>query len=410
MATGSVGAMDISTLAQPANTKIVLIVMDGLGGFADVDASGVPRGTELEEAVTPNLDQLVSEGACGLADPVGPGITPGSGPGHLGLFGYDPEEFELGRGALSAAGLGIELLPGDVAARGNLCTLDADGIITDRRAGRIGDTEACAIVNRLAQGVDIQGVEVIFRHEREHRVLVVLRGADLSPQVSDTDPQKTGVPPLRPVAENPDATHAENVIVALDGQARALLAHEPQANGLLLRGFDTLRSLPSFAQRYQLRAACIAIYPMYRGISRILGMDVLGPPSDLDGQIEILESQWSNYDYFFVHHKPTDSAGEDGDRARKIAAIEQLDAVIPAIRALGPDVIMVSGDHSTPTQMAAHSWHPVPVLLWSNRVGRDGVSRFGESSCVVGSLGHRPLKDYMAIALANAGRLAKYGA
>lgn len=402
--------MDITSLAIASSTKIVLVVMDGLGGYADAD-----HGTELEEATTPNLDQLATEGISGLVEPVGPGITPGSGPGHLGIFGYDPLAFELGRGALSAAGLDFALQPGDVAARGNLCTLDGSGAIVDRRAGRIPDAEARAVVEKLAAGVRLAGTEVHFRHEREHRVLVVLRGEGLDPRVSETDPQATGVAPLEPAPLDPAAKRTAELLTALDEQTRAILAAEPKANGLLLRGFDTHRELPGFIERYGLRAAAIAIYPMYRGIASLLGMDVLGNPSngvpaDLDGQLALLRDHWDRYDYFFVHHKYPDSAGEDGDRARKIAAIERLDGAIPAIRALGPDVIVVSGDHATPSQMAAHSWHPVPTLLWSERCGRDEVERFGERWCLRGGLGMRPTKDLMAIALANAGRLAKFGA
>jgi 2,3-bisphosphoglycerate-independent phosphoglycerate mutase len=397
--------MDLTPLIQDATTKIVLVVMDGLGGYADR-----VHGTELEEADTPHLDALADEGVTGLAEPVGPGITPGSGPGHLGLFGYDPEQFELGRGALSAAGLDFELRPGDVAARANLCTLDGNGVITDRRAGRVPDDEAAAIVAKLSEGVRLDGAEVFFRHEREHRVLVVLRGEGLDPHLTDTDPQKSGLPPLDAQPLEPDAKRTAELVAELSGQVRALLADQPRANGILLRGFDTHRELPGFAERYGLQAAAIAIYPMYRGIARLLGMEVLGRPTDLAEQLAIMRESWDRYDYFFLHHKYTDSAGEDGDRVRKIAAIEQLDAVLPELRALGPDVVLVSGDHSTPSQMAAHSWHPVPVVLWSERCGRDDVDVFGERACLRGGLGIRPTKDLMAIALANAGRLQKYGA
>jgi 2,3-bisphosphoglycerate-independent phosphoglycerate mutase len=397
--------MDVSALVQPADTKMLLVVMDGLGGYADAD-----HGTELEEAVTPNLDRLAAEGICGLVEPVGPGITPGSGPGHLGLFGYDPEAFELGRGALSAAGLDFELKPGDVAARGNLCTLAPDGTIADRRAGRVPDDEARAVVARLQDGVHLDGAELFFRHEREHRVLVVLRCEGLDPHVAETDPQRTGVPPISPEALEPRAEYTSKLLRELASQVRVLLADEPKANFVLLRGYDTYRQLPGYRDRYMLRAAAVAIYPMYRGIARLLGMDVLGTPADLDEQLKTLRDAWIDYDYFFLHHKYTDTAGEDGDRPRKIAAIEQLDAAVPALRDLGPDVIAVSGDHATPSQMAAHSWHPVPTLLWSERCGRDAVERFGERWCLQGGLGLRPSKDLMALMLANAGRLQKYGA
>jgi 2,3-bisphosphoglycerate-independent phosphoglycerate mutase len=398
-------ALDLSTLIQPADTRIVLVVMDGLGGYATVE-----RGSELEEATTPNLDRLVSEGSAGLVEPVGPGITPGSGPGHLGLFGYDPLEDELGRGALSAAGLDVELKPGDVAARGNLATLDGAGNITDRRAGRIPDDEAGAVVAKLRDGVHIDGVEVVLVPEAQHRVLVVLRGEGLDARVTDTDPQTTGVPPLTPEAKVPDAKRTAEVVAELDEQVRKVLADQPKANTLLLRGFDSHRELPSMQQRYGVNPAAVAIYPMYRGIARLVGMEVLPKPADLDGQVAQLAEHWDRFDYFFLHHKYTDSAGEDGDFDRKVAAIETLDVAIPAIVDLGPDVIVVTGDHATPSQMAAHSWHAVPALMWGARVGRDGTERFGERWCAGGLLGIRPTKDLMPIALAAAGRLAKYGA
>jgi len=397
--------MDLSSLHQPADSKLLLVVMDGLGGYADAD-----HGTELEDATTPHLDALAAEGISGLCEPVGPGVTPGSGPGHLGLFGYDPLEFELGRGALSAAGLDFELGAGDLAARGNLCTLSPDGTISDRRAGRLPDDDARRVVELLQERIHLDGVEVFFRHEREHRCLVVLRGPDLDPRIADTDPQHTGVPPSEPVALASEAQRSATLIADLATQVRTVLADEPRANGLLLRGFDTHRELPGFSERYGVRAAAVAVYPMYRGIARLLGMDVLGNAKSLEDQLGILTDAWADYDYFFLHHKGTDSAGEDGDRARKIAAIEALDEVVPDLRRLGPDVIAVTGDHATPSQMAAHSWHPVPTLLWSARSGRDRAEQFGERHCLGGGLGQRPLKDLMALMLANGSRLQKYGA
>ncbi len=399
--------MDLTPLAvRDATSKILLVVMDGLGGYADAE-----HDTELEEATTPNLDALAAEGITGLVEPVGPGITPGSGPGHLALFGYDPEEFELGRGALSAAGLEFDLRPGDVAARGNFATLKPDGTLIDRRAARIPDPEASVIVERLQREVKLgDGVEVFFVPEREHRVLVVLRGDGLDPRITDTDPQRIGVHPLVSMAAEAPAERTAELINELTNQVRELLSGEPKANALLLRGFDSLREMPSFDDRYGLRAAAVAIYPMYRGIAKILGMDVLARTKDLAEQIAVAREAWDRYDYFFLHHKYTDSAGEDGDRQRKVAAIEDLDQVVPELRSLNPDVIVVSGDHATPTQMAAHSWHPVPTLLWSTRGQRDEVDRFGERWCARGALGIRATKTLMPVMLAHAGRLRKYGA
>jgi 2,3-bisphosphoglycerate-independent phosphoglycerate mutase len=397
--------VDLSRLALEEGASILLVVVDGLGGFADGSV-----GTELENARTPNLDALAAEGVTGLLEPVGPGITPGSGPGHLALFGYDPFEFELGRGTLSAAGLDVELKPGDVAARANLCTIDPSGNVSDRRAGRIPDAEARQVVDRLRGGVRVEGVEVSFHHERGHRVLVMFRGDGLDPRVADTDPQHVGVPPLEPRALDEAAVRTAEVAREVVAQARRILSDEPAANGILLRGFDSQRELPSFFDRTRMRAAAVAVYPMYRGIARLLGFEVLGPPEDLDAEVRLLERHRDDADFFFLHHKDADAAGEDGDRDAKIAAIERLDAAVPDLVALGHGVMAVTGDHATPSQMAAHSWHPVPVLVRGERSGRDRVEGFGEGSCAAGDLGRRPSRELLPVLMANAGRLAKYGA
>lgn len=395
--------MDLRALLNDADTKIVLVVLDGLGGYADAT-----HDTELEEAATPNLDALAAEGSTGLVEPVGAGITAGSGPGHLALFGYDPHRYPLGRGVLAAMGVGFDLRAGDVAARGNLCTLDADGRITDRRAGRIPDDEARHLVELLREQVRSENAEVFFDHIAEHRVLVVLRGG-LDPRVTDTDPQRTGVPPRDCEARDPAAERTAQIVTALDEQIRTVLSGE-RANGMLLRGFDTVAELPTLRERFGLRAATVAIYPMYRGVARLVGMEVVGKPVDLDGQVAALRDSWADHDYFFLHHKAPDAAGHDGDRPAKVAAIEGLDAVVPGIRDLGPDVLVVTGDHAAPTQLSAHSWHPVPVLMWGRHVGRDRTERFGERWCLRGALGRRPTRELMPLALAAAGRLEKYGA
>jgi len=397
--------IDLSTLVQAAPGKIVLVVLDGLAGFAGPD-----RGTELEEAHTPNLDALAASGSVGLHDPVGAGITPGSGPAHMALFGYDPVEFQLGRGALSAAGLEVEVRPGDVAARGNLATLDSEGRITDRRAGRLPDHEAAEVVKRLQERVAIDGVEITIAHEAQHRVLVVFRGEGLSPLLSDTDPQKVGVPPAAPRAALPVSDHTAEVVAEFDRQARAALADHPKANVVLLRGFDSHRALPSMYERYGVRPAAIAVYPMYRGVGRLVGMDVLPTPANLDEELALLRKYWDDYDFFFFHHKSPDSAGEDGNFDAKVAAIETLDAAILEVATMEPAVLIVTGDHSTPSQMAAHSWHPVPVLMCGPLVGRDDVTRFGERWCLQGALGRREGKHLMTLALGASGRLAKFGA
>ncbi|HEX6130201.1 MAG TPA: 2,3-bisphosphoglycerate-independent phosphoglycerate mutase [Actinomycetota bacterium] len=397
--------MDLAALARPSDVTILQVVLDGLGGMPS------DGGTELESAATPNLDALAAEGVTGLLEPVGPGITPGSGPGHLALFGYEPTAFELGRGALSAAGLGFRLEPGDVAARGNLATIDARGIVVDRRAGRIPDEAAREVVAALQEGIALEGVEAFFRHERGHRLLLVLRGDGLDPRVSDTDPQATGVAPLPPKPLEPAATRTAAAIAEIDRRARELLAGRPDANGLLLRGFDTHRELPSFGDRTGMRPAADAVYPMYRGLASLLGFEVLGPPADLDGAIGLLREHRERFDYVFLHYKDTDAAGEDGDFDAKVAAIERFDAAVPGIlEVAGAGVVAVTGDHATPSGMAAHSWHPVPLLVRGGTIGRDEVDRFGERWCRGGALGFRRTVTVLPQLMAAAGRLAKYGA
>lgn len=392
-------------LVTEAPTKIVLVLIDGLGG---IRTDG--RGSELHAARTPNMDRLAREGSSGLHTVIAPGVTSGSGAGHLAVFGYDPLVYELGRGALSAAGVGFPLKPGDVAARVNFCTLDASGTIADRRAGRIPTDENARLCVKILAGLTPPaGVEVFLETEREHRALLVLRGEGLSPCLLDTDPQITGLPPRPPTATTPEA--AETAAHLSDILAQVAVALEGEkANFLLLRGFDTLRELPLFPARYQLRAQGIAIYPMYTGIARILGMDVTTVVGGVAEELEALRAAWADHDFFYFHHKKADSAGEDGDFDRKVAAIEEIDAVIPDIAALNPDVICITGDHATPSQLRSHSWHPVPFVLWGPRVGVDGVEVFDEEAARAGGYGSILGKDVMGLMLAGAARLIKYGA
>lgn len=396
--------MDLSPLLNDARCHIVLLVVDGLGGFATPE-----RGSELEEAHTPNLDRLAREGSTGLLQPAGPGITVGSGPGHLALFGLDPLAHDLGRGVLSAAGIGFDLRPGDVAARANLATLDADGNVADRRAGRPSNETAQRIVDRLNAEVSLDGAEVLFDVIAEHRVLQVLRGEGLDPRITDVDPQQTGVPPREPRAEVPDAERTVALLREVDREVRRVLADEP-ADVLLPRGFETTQNLPSFADRYRLRAATVAAYPMYRGVARLCGMTVIDDPHTRDEQVRAIRDHWDEYDFFFLHEKAADKAGHDGDRDGKIAALEAFDAeVVAQVAELGPDVLVVTGDHSSPTQLADHSWHPVPLLMWGPAVGTDDVQSFGERACAHGILGTHPTQELMALMLAAAGKLETFG-
>lgn len=394
----------VTKLAVAGTTKIVLVVMDGLGG---VRAGG--RGSELAEAATPNLDRLALEGSSGVHMPVGPGITPGSGAGHLALFGYDPLVYELGRGALSAAGIGFPLQPGDVAARVNFCTLDSEGLILDRRAGRIPTEENARLCRMVLDQVQLPpGIELHLQTEKDHRALLVLRGENLSPGLADTDPQIVGLPPREPAALVPEAAHTAVVLAGILGQIKTILQGE-RANFMLLRGFDALRPFPSFTERYRLDAYAIAAYPMYMGIARILGMTVAPSQSSFAESVDTLKAAWAEHDFFYLHHKAPDAAGEDGDFERKCRAIEEVDAQISAIADLGPDVICVTGDHATPAPLRNHSWHPVPVLMWGPTVGADRLERFDELSGREGALGERLGKDLMPLMLAAAGRLARYG-
>ena len=395
----------VTEMARPEGGKALLLVMDGLGGYRTVE-----RGSELTEANTPNLDRLAGEGSLGLHDPVTRGITPGSGAGHLGLFGYDPLEYEIGRGALSAAGIGFELQPGDVAARVNFCTVAPDGTIADRRAGRLPTEEAAAICELLVREIQLDGAQFFLQPEREHRGLLVLRGPGLDRDVTDTDPQREGVPPLEPEARSPEAKRTAELVKRILDQARTLLADRERGNFLLLRGFDSVKDLPSFSDRYKVRALAIAAYPMYVGISRLLGFDTHQVDGAAPEEVDALARLLPDHDFVFMHVKKTDSAGEDGDFDRKVAAIEEVDALIPRMLDAGVEVLAVTGDHSTPAQMAAHSWHPVPVLLWGGTAAADGLPGFDEVTCRQGSLGRFEAKHLLPQLLAAAGRLTKYGA
>ncbi|HEX7788222.1 MAG TPA: 2,3-bisphosphoglycerate-independent phosphoglycerate mutase [Methylomirabilota bacterium] len=395
----------LHSLVQPATTKIVLCSLDGLGGLPRRESGK----SELETAHIPTLHGLAGRAACGLLRHVGPGITPGSGPGHLGLFGYDPLRYPVGRGVLEALGIDFELQPGDVAARGNFCSVDTQGRITDRRAGRIS-TEVCVRLVERLRGIRLEGVQLLVEPVKEHRFVLVLRGEGLSGRLSETDPQQLGVLPLPVSALAPEAERTATLVNAFVEAARERLHDASPANMLLLRGFDQRPRLPLFPQIFGLRAAAIAAYPMYRGLARLVGMDVLKTGGGFAEEIDTLEQQWEHYDFFFLHYKDTDKAGEDGDFAAKVAALERFDALLPRVLALSPDVLAVSGDHATPSILAGHGWQGVPALLASEYCGADHVSRFSERDCASGSLGVLPAQDLMPLVMANALRFTKYGA
>lgn len=391
--------------AQQSDSRILFLVLDGVGDLPNAQGQ-----TPLSAARKPHLDRLAREGSCGRFDPVGPGITPGSGPGHLALFGYDPTDYEIGRGVLSAVGIDFPLQPGDVAARFNFCTLDEHGRILDRRAGRISTEENRRLVAKL-RGIRLPGAELFVETESEHRGVLILRGPGLSPHLGDTDPQQAGLPPLPVKALRPEAEATAGVVAEFVNRAQQLLAAEPQANGLLLRGFDSLPRIPSLAERFRLRPLCVATYPMYRGLARLVGMELAPPPESVAAIPAVLAERLREHDFVFVHVKYTDKAGEDGDFARKQAVIEEVDGLLPSLLAFGFQVVVVTADHCTPVGLRSHSWHPVPALLWApGRVFVDSVKTFNEASCLAGGLGRLPLRFLLAEALACAGKLAKYGA
>lgn len=395
----------VDQLARKTESKIVLMILDGLGGFP-----GPGGRSELEAARTPHFDRLATAGALGLATPVAPGITPGSGPGHLALFGYDPIHNLVGRGILDLLGTGIELGPGDVAARLNFCTVDADGNITDRRAGRLASEEGARRVQKLNRELRLDGVQARVHPVKEYRAALVLRGDNLYGAVTDTDPQATGRPRLAARALEPRAEPVAALINAFSDQAARILANEAPGNMILARGIDRYDALPSMRDRYKLTPACIAVYPMYRGVSKLVGMDVLDAGDSWGDEVGRLERAWPEYDFFFIHYKYTDSRGEDGNFDAKVAAIEEVDRELGRVIDLGPDVLAVCGDHSTPSMLAAHSWHPVPLLLHGKWVFPDACARFTEREAQRGGLGHVRTQDVMALLMAHAVKLEKYGA
>jgi 2,3-bisphosphoglycerate-independent phosphoglycerate mutase len=400
----------VRELREPADTKIVLLVADGIGGLP-LEPGGK---TELETASHHNLDECARDGVSGLSVPVLPGITPGSGPGHLALFGYDPLEYRIGRGILEALGINFPVGPKDVAIRGNFCTLGPNGKITDRRAGR-PSTERCVELVKKLRTITVPGVEVFVEPVKEHRFVLVFRGDGLGGHVADTDPQQVGLEPLKAEVVPAKASESDSVKTAavaneFVAKARDVLKTEAPANGVTLRGFATHPNVVSFKNLYGLRAAAIAVYPMYKGLARLVGMDVLDAGQTLDDQVATLKKVWDDYDFFFLHYKYTDSTGEDGNFPAKVQMIERLDEVIPDIRDLGPDVLIVTGDHSTPSKLRSHSWHPVPTVLVAQTCRTDDCEEYTERACLRGGLGQFEAKHLMLLAMAHAGRFGKYGA
>jgi 2,3-bisphosphoglycerate-independent phosphoglycerate mutase len=391
-------------LSQTTDSKIVLLVMDGVGGLP------VKGRSELEAARKPNLDELAKRGVCGVSDPVFMGITPGSGPAHLALFGYDPLKFQLGRGILEALGSGVEVGRNDLVARGNFATF-MDGLIADRRAGRIPTEEnvrICAYLN--AHLPKREGVEVKVFPGKEHRFVARFTAEGLADALTDADPQKEGKPRLPTSAIVPEAAKAAAIVNRFLDDLTEVLKGEPKANTALLRGFSKFPSIPTMPELFRIRPAAIANYPMYKGLAKLLGMTVMDVGAETPDLFDALEKSYGDYDFFYIHYKKTDSAGEDGKFEAKVAAIEALDKFIPRLVALNPDVLVVTSDHSTPSALSGHSWHPNPFVLVAKTAGIDDVTEFTERACGKGLLGRFRALYAMPLMLAHALKLKKFGA
>lgn len=391
------------------DSKIVYVIMDGLGGLPKT-AGGM---TELETAKTPHMDQLAKHGTLGLLDPIGHGITPGSGPAHLALFGYDPVKDNVGRGILSALGVDFPVTEKDVCARLNFCTLDADGNVTDRRAGRIPTELNENLCQKLRDSITLSdGIEFFLKTEAEHRALLVIRSEGLGGNINDTDSQQTGVPPLKAAGIDEPSKKTAKYVNEFLSKVREVLKDENPANFILARGFAKHEPLPTMEERFGIKCAAIAQYPMYRGLARLVGMDVLPRPDTYEAMFTQLQENYAAYDFFFVHFKKTDSYGEDGNFEAKVKVIEEVDNWVKQLEDLNPDVLVITGDHSTPALLKSHSWHPVPALLYcGNGLGRvDHTSSFGEAQCGQGGLSRMAMNNIILEALASAGRIKKFGA
>jgi len=395
----------LRSIANQTSSKLVMVIIDGVGGLP------VRGKTELEAAKIPNLDQLASKSICGLIDPISFGITPGSGPSHLALFGYDPFEFEIGRGVMEALGIGLKMTKNDLAARANFATMDEQGRVVDRRAGRIATERSGEICQFLQDKIrEIEEIRISVHPGREHRFVVMFQGEGLRQDLTETDPQKDGLPAKKAKPLSPEAKRTADVVNQYVSKATDILKPFHPANTILLRGFSKIPDIPTLFDRFQLRPAAIATYPMYRGLARLVGMEVLETGESLKDEVEALKRSLGDYDFFYIHFKKPDMAGEDGNFKKKVKSLEEIDRVIPAIVRLKPDVLVVTGDHSTPSVLKGHSWHPNPILLHSKYIRPDQIRRFTERSCQRGQLGRFPAKYILPLMLANGLKLKKFGA
>jgi len=395
----------LHSLAVQTDSKLVMVVIDGIGGLP------IRGKTELEAAKTPNLDRLTPKSVCGLIDPISYGITPGSGPSHLALFGYDPFEYAIGRGVMEALGIGLTLTKDDLATRGNFATADEEGVIIDRRAGRIStekNQEICQFIQNEIK--EVEGVRISIYPGKEHRFVILFQGKELRGDLADADPQKDGLKAKGTVGLSPEARRTAGIVNLYLKKATEVLRPFHPANTILLRGFSKIPDIPTMFDRFKLRPAAIATYPMYRGLARLVGMENLETGETNKEEVETLREHLGGYDFFYLHFKKPDTAGEDGDFRAKVKAIEEIDRLVPSILKLKPDVLVVTGDHSTPALLKSHSWHPNPILLYSRYIRPDGIRRFTERSCGKGQLGRFSAINLLPLMMANGLKLKKFGA
>jgi 2,3-bisphosphoglycerate-independent phosphoglycerate mutase len=406
--------------------RVLLLILDGI---SDRPCSELGGRTPLEAAETPVLDQLAREGICGIMDPIGPGIRPGSDTAHLSLLGYPPERYYTGRGPLEAEGCGIHMEPGMIGFRANFATLDRDGRVADRRAGRIHGTDA--LCDAIEKGVHLkQGISFRFRPGAGHRAALALKGADLGPCVSSNDPKTEGVEPLEVKPLTGEKKDRKTALACNDflGQAGAILADHPlnrsrgqgglpPANAILIRGAGEMGRFEPFSERFHMRGSVIAAATLITGIGKAVGLESVPVPgitgsadTNLDGKVKAALAELGRKEFVLLNIKGADEAGHDGLPAEKRDFISRVDAALEPLLSLKDTLIVACGDHSTPCSIRDHSADPVPLVIWGEGVRVDRVTRFTETACAEGGLHRIPGSALMPIILDLVNRAKKYGA